>query len=496
MFLRPVVQPVVWPAHSRHRGPVGGGGVKALRFANAFTRTPDKVGSDNAVSLPVRSLTSSGTTATATVDSTAGMASGLIVAMSGATGATTAYNGSYVVTILNGTQFSYTFAGTGDVAAAGTVAASVIPSSPMQTRVQTGITSSGTTATITMANTAGISVGDQLLIHGCNEVAYNGLQTVTAVNANVSVTYTMATTASGSPATGTIRMYQASRTAFAAEMPFTLGSDNWTELRAMFQNWMVGNFNNVPGVFGSPTGWTITECSIRIGTTAYAKVRFGGALTRVVAAAEERVVSDALTAADFVDNAGNPVGVSFTRGTTGSVKVKVQAAFNTFMPHRSTGNHPPITPVGFAAWSYNPNTPAIFDAASVYAVGALTTSGSGSNGVTHTNGIRPLCFDVIGRPATATSKVFMACGDSITQNTGDDSNVDNTGTTVANSANGRVGWFLRSMWDTAFSNASARANCNTAIAGNIADMYRVAFMGAAVSYHENLMDLANGTGTP
>jgi hypothetical protein len=26
MFLRPVVQPVVWPAHSHPRGPVGGGG--------------------------------------------------------------------------------------------------------------------------------------------------------------------------------------------------------------------------------------------------------------------------------------------------------------------------------------------------------------------------------------------------------------------------------------------------------------------------------------
>lgn len=71
--------------------------------------------------LAVSALTSVGTTATATVASTATMTTGNSVTMSGATGGTTAYNGTYNITVINGTQFTYVFAGDGDLPATGTI---------------------------------------------------------------------------------------------------------------------------------------------------------------------------------------------------------------------------------------------------------------------------------------------------------------------------------------------------------------------------------------
>lgn len=69
----------------------------------------------------ISALTSVGTTATATTASTATLTTGQTVAIAGATGGTTAYNGSYVVTVTDATHFTYTFAGTSGVAATGTL---------------------------------------------------------------------------------------------------------------------------------------------------------------------------------------------------------------------------------------------------------------------------------------------------------------------------------------------------------------------------------------
>lgn len=67
----------------------------------------------------ISSLTSTGTTATATVADTSGLTTGQSYPIAGATGATTAYNGTYAITVVDSTHFTYTFAGTGGVAATG-----------------------------------------------------------------------------------------------------------------------------------------------------------------------------------------------------------------------------------------------------------------------------------------------------------------------------------------------------------------------------------------
>lgn len=74
------------------------------RFVIGETLIPN-----TASSIAITSLTSVTTTATATVADTSLMTNGMSVTVSGATPA--AYNGTYTVTILNSTQFSYTFAG-------------------------------------------------------------------------------------------------------------------------------------------------------------------------------------------------------------------------------------------------------------------------------------------------------------------------------------------------------------------------------------------------
>ena len=66
----------------------------------------------------VSSLTSSGTTATAAVASTAALSNGESVIISGAS--PSAYNGMYAITVVDGTHFSYTFAG-GTSPATGTI---------------------------------------------------------------------------------------------------------------------------------------------------------------------------------------------------------------------------------------------------------------------------------------------------------------------------------------------------------------------------------------
>ncbi|MCK5603934.1 DUF2313 domain-containing protein [Candidatus Pacearchaeota archaeon] len=73
----------------------------------------------NNAQLSVTSLTSVGTTATATVSSTADMVDGSNVEMSGAV--ETEYNGFFDITITSGTTFDYTFAGSGTSPATGTI---------------------------------------------------------------------------------------------------------------------------------------------------------------------------------------------------------------------------------------------------------------------------------------------------------------------------------------------------------------------------------------
>lgn len=64
-------------------------------------------------------ITSVGTTATATIADTSTMVDGSVVTISGAD--QTEYNGDYEITIVNSTEFTYTFAGSGTSPATGTI---------------------------------------------------------------------------------------------------------------------------------------------------------------------------------------------------------------------------------------------------------------------------------------------------------------------------------------------------------------------------------------
>lgn len=69
-------------------------------------------------------------------------------------------------------------------------------------RAITSITTSGTTASITFTNVHGFLNGEDVLITGAGEAAYNGVKTLTLTGAKTA-TYTIAS-GTASPATGTI----------------------------------------------------------------------------------------------------------------------------------------------------------------------------------------------------------------------------------------------------------------------------------------------------
>jgi len=77
-------------------------------------------GAASAPTLSITSLTSSGTTATATTSSPHGLSNGAVVAINGA--APDAYNGYFVITVTGASTFTYTFVG-GSSPATGTITA-------------------------------------------------------------------------------------------------------------------------------------------------------------------------------------------------------------------------------------------------------------------------------------------------------------------------------------------------------------------------------------
>ena len=135
----------------------------------------------------VTGITYNATTAIATV-ANHGFVIGQTVTISGATPAL--YNGTFVITGVTQSTFTYTMTGTPTLDASGTIT------------VQTcGIVLNGTTATVTLAN-HGYAVGNIVAISGATQATYNGVFTITGVTTST-FTYTMAAGAA-SPATGTI----------------------------------------------------------------------------------------------------------------------------------------------------------------------------------------------------------------------------------------------------------------------------------------------------
>lgn len=65
-----------------------------------------------------------------------------------------------------------------------------------------GLTSSGTTVTVTTKFAHGLLPGAQIIVSGCNETAYNGTFVVTAAATPLTLTYTALSTPAATPATG------------------------------------------------------------------------------------------------------------------------------------------------------------------------------------------------------------------------------------------------------------------------------------------------------
>ncbi|MBI2312007.1 MAG: hypothetical protein HYU77_05835 [Betaproteobacteria bacterium] len=152
------------------------------------------------------SLTRSGSTATATFAAAHGYLNGQFVTISGAN--QNEYNGTFAISTSgpSSTTFTYTVAvnpaptATGTITSARTTAGSIAVDS---------ITRSGTTATATVAAGHGFGAGPtaSVLLSGADQPEYNGVKTVTIVDANTftyTVTVTPATPASVGSATATI----------------------------------------------------------------------------------------------------------------------------------------------------------------------------------------------------------------------------------------------------------------------------------------------------
>src|SRR5262249_45740657 len=177
-------------------------------------------GDPPAPALAVNSITSVGTTATVTTASPHGFANNTKVVITGATEA--AYNGTYTISVLDPTHFSYTFGGALLPAATGNLSVYQAASTQVATNIRvldptwssavpitvTGITSTNNTATVTTAVPHNLNSGDTIVIDGATPNAYNGTYVVTGVigppATSTKFTYTFAgaaTSASGSMVT-------------------------------------------------------------------------------------------------------------------------------------------------------------------------------------------------------------------------------------------------------------------------------------------------------
>lgn len=119
----------------------------------------------------ISSLTRSGTTAKIVTTAPHKRYTGEQIQLTGAVPA--GYNGTYVITVLDATTFTFTLAANPDAPA-----------------VISSITNSTTTATMTTATAHGRTTGDVIVVSGATPAAYNGTFVVT-VTGTTTLTYTM-----------------------------------------------------------------------------------------------------------------------------------------------------------------------------------------------------------------------------------------------------------------------------------------------------------------
>ncbi len=183
--------------------PIGGTAVEGSAVTAILTlrAEPGSTAPHFAAQLPFTSLASVGTTVTAVTPVPHGLTNGDTVTVNGAI--QPAYNGTFLVTVVDPTTFTYTASGTPP-----TPSATNYPfwfrtrfASAFNGRPVDSLTAAGTTGRMVTRTAHGLATNDIVTISGAGQAAYNGSFAVTVVNATT-FTYTTNGAPATSPATG------------------------------------------------------------------------------------------------------------------------------------------------------------------------------------------------------------------------------------------------------------------------------------------------------
>ena len=176
----------------------------ATTFTYALTTNPGGnatvVGTYSLAVVTMSTISHTGTTATVTTATSHGLFTGNQITVSGCTPSD--YNGTFIITRLNDTTFSYVMAAT-PATDATVVGSYVVVAQTISTNVQTGII-----AKLTTPVNHDLVTGDQVVISGCIPSAYNGTYNIIKIS-NTEFSYIMASApVSGATTVGTYATYQ------------------------------------------------------------------------------------------------------------------------------------------------------------------------------------------------------------------------------------------------------------------------------------------------
>ena len=180
----------------------------ATTFTYALTSNPGTnattVGTYSVAAATMTSMSHVGTLATVTTSSAHGLLTGNEITVSGCT--PTEYNGTFVITRLNDTQFTYVM-GSSPATDATVIGTYVVVVQTISSNVLTGIIAKATTPV-----NHDLVTGDQVVISGCIPSAYNGTYNIIKIS-NTEFSYIMASAPiTGATTVGTYATYQGSYT--------------------------------------------------------------------------------------------------------------------------------------------------------------------------------------------------------------------------------------------------------------------------------------------
>jgi len=180
----------------------------ATTFTYALTSNPGgnatTVGSYSVSAATISSMSHNGTTANVVTSTSHGLLTGNQITVSGCTPSD--YNGTFIITRLSDTQFSYVMATT-PATDATVIGSYVVVVQTISTNVQTGIIAKATTPV-----NHDLVTGDQVIISGCVPTAYNGTYNIIKIS-NTEFSYIMASAPiTGATTVGTYATYQGSYT--------------------------------------------------------------------------------------------------------------------------------------------------------------------------------------------------------------------------------------------------------------------------------------------